>query len=660
VSYSYNQLSQLTSEARTFTGVGSFTLSYAYNLAGAVTSLTDPFGAQVGYSYDAAGRASAVTGSGFAGVSDYLTNVQYRAWGALKSGSYGNSKSVAVTYDNALRPATYEVPGIIKKSYQYYADGSSKFVQDQLTTNSKFDRSYTYDHAGRITTALSGAEARGGGPTDDRPYKESLTYDAMDNLTARTLRHWNRDQNTGPDTFLNNRKVAFGWTYDADGRSLISSAGSRAYNAAGDLYTFDDGTQYKTDQSFDGDGQKAHFLQQYIDEYGQWVTDKSTYFVRSSVLGGTVISEVSGAGGKERTFIHSGGSLLAIQSVDGGVQRVDWRHVDPLGNSLRNTNAAGQLWSGSSEMDPFGADAGTFKPITWPPPSSTGRVVPYGGIPELLSPSGGCVLDGVPTPCEMTTAENSARCPDNDCRPRAHQKWGYDEEKAGTPGYTGEWVNFLTTSFMSFANGVSNFFAPSAFGTAQSQADAQYHSARAAAAGLTASQIVSGDLGRHRANRFLPSLSSLPQNNPQTSEQARKDRDKLLTEALNIAKKLLESHKACSDYLGTLFASAESQLNNARFFYGGHSDDTIAQASPGGPIQWSSITLYDHFYSNSVGGMTTHFDLTGAMARAFVLLHETAHNTGRIFHVPGVKAWSQEELDKNIYELCGFAAGGSW
>jgi hypothetical protein len=33
-SYSYNSLSQLTSETRTFTGVGAFTLSYDYNLAG--------------------------------------------------------------------------------------------------------------------------------------------------------------------------------------------------------------------------------------------------------------------------------------------------------------------------------------------------------------------------------------------------------------------------------------------------------------------------------------------------------------------------------------------------------------------------------------------------------------------------------------------------
>src|SRR5207248_88240 len=42
--YAYNQLSQMTSETRAFASVGSYTLSYDYNLAGELKSLTDPFG----------------------------------------------------------------------------------------------------------------------------------------------------------------------------------------------------------------------------------------------------------------------------------------------------------------------------------------------------------------------------------------------------------------------------------------------------------------------------------------------------------------------------------------------------------------------------------------------------------------------------------------
>src|SRR5205807_9492864 len=48
--YSYNQLSQLMSEKRTFADpsppylIGSYTLSYDYNLAGELKSVSDPFG----------------------------------------------------------------------------------------------------------------------------------------------------------------------------------------------------------------------------------------------------------------------------------------------------------------------------------------------------------------------------------------------------------------------------------------------------------------------------------------------------------------------------------------------------------------------------------------------------------------------------------------
>jgi YD repeat-containing protein len=69
--YSYNQLSQLLSETRTFSdpnnsainGV-SATLSYEYNLAGELKKITDATGMSINYGYDTVGRLNGVTGSG--------------------------------------------------------------------------------------------------------------------------------------------------------------------------------------------------------------------------------------------------------------------------------------------------------------------------------------------------------------------------------------------------------------------------------------------------------------------------------------------------------------------------------------------------------------------------------------------------------------------
>jgi len=81
VTYNYNNLAQLTSETRNFTGVGSYALTYGYNLAGELASITNPWSAQVSYVYDKAGRATAVNGSGYLGVSNYASSLTYRAFG---------------------------------------------------------------------------------------------------------------------------------------------------------------------------------------------------------------------------------------------------------------------------------------------------------------------------------------------------------------------------------------------------------------------------------------------------------------------------------------------------------------------------------------------------------------------------------------------------
>jgi YD repeat-containing protein len=85
--YAYDQLSRMISETRTFNGVGTFTIGYDYNLAGELKKITDATYMTINYGYDNVGRLTAVSGSDnrFAGVSNYASNFQYRAWGGLKA-----------------------------------------------------------------------------------------------------------------------------------------------------------------------------------------------------------------------------------------------------------------------------------------------------------------------------------------------------------------------------------------------------------------------------------------------------------------------------------------------------------------------------------------------------------------------------------------------
>jgi hypothetical protein len=56
-------------------------------------TLTDQFGSQFSYGYDRAGLLQEVKGSSYANVTTYASNVEYRAWGGVKSAAFGNGAS---------------------------------------------------------------------------------------------------------------------------------------------------------------------------------------------------------------------------------------------------------------------------------------------------------------------------------------------------------------------------------------------------------------------------------------------------------------------------------------------------------------------------------------------------------------------------------------
>jgi len=87
----------------------------------------------------------------------------------------------------------------VNQNYSYYNDGRISFVQN--TTDGSFDRSYSYDHAGRLTEAKTGGQARGDGGAS--PYYESFGYDAFSNLNGRESINWGQDTLNDGATYTN-------------------------------------------------------------------------------------------------------------------------------------------------------------------------------------------------------------------------------------------------------------------------------------------------------------------------------------------------------------------------------------------------------------------------------------------------------------------------
>jgi YD repeat-containing protein len=235
VSYTYGAAGWLSSEKRTFSAFashGPYELSYEHTLSGALRKLTDPAGDSVTYGYDSAGQLTGVTGSSFAGVTSYASNIEYRAWGGPKSIKYGDTPTAATTtYDARMRPyeytlnvpATNATPGTsMRERFEYYADGKLKQMTDlddrsvnflgEPPADRRFSRRFTYDNAGRIASA-NGVNASG----NDYylPFRQSYTYDAFDNLTVRSGSYYYEGLTSDIAQYRNNRRQ--GWTYDNSG-----------------------------------------------------------------------------------------------------------------------------------------------------------------------------------------------------------------------------------------------------------------------------------------------------------------------------------------------------------------------------------------------------------------------------------------------------------
>jgi YD repeat-containing protein len=426
VDYQYNALSQLRSETRQFAGlVRSYMLSYTYTLAGQAESVTDWQSKQVNYGYDNAGRLTNVTTpTPYAdNMTTYASNFQYLAWGALKSLSYGNGRVLSRSYDARLHLSGFLLAGqtaqgapeAMKASYEYYADGRIKFVDDKL--DDRFDRAYEYDSTARLTKGLSGVEARlsAGQPMGDEtpgPYSQVYAHDVWGNLTGKTGQHWSREQQFSA-TYVNDRRQ--GWVYDAAGnverddsrygRQFTYDAAGRKTEArehqvrGGGRSTLIE-TNLTLSQGYDGEGQRARREERRVRRVNNGAPQTSvevTYYVRSSVLG-AIIGEVNAQGQRVKGYVYANGQMVVKQR--GGY--LYWQQANPLTGSTRSeaTQGYGYANEESGEVDPLGNDVGRGDPYAVDELTDYGGAYAAGGN-AFDESGGGCEWNGLPLDCGL-------------------------------------------------------------------------------------------------------------------------------------------------------------------------------------------------------------------------------------------------------------------
>jgi RHS repeat-associated protein len=396
----YDALGRLTGSSQV-TDRQTYSMGYAYDLAGNLTSQTYPSGRVVTTSYDSAGRLSQVSGqkTGEANKT-YVNSFSYTSHGAIKDVKLGNDLWEHSSFNTRLQPIEIGLGttqgGIdhLKLNYAYGTTTNNGNVQTQTITipgGQTLSQSYTYDALNR----LKSAEEMNGG---SQSWKQTFIYDRFGSRNFDTA---------------NTTANALGslLTIDQANNRFTSGQGSILYDNAGNLtrdfsgHTFGyDGENHQTsydggatangtDYKYDGDGRRVkkvngtaqattvfvyNAMGQLVAEYDNTTPQGSggTSYLTADNLGTPrVITDASGAVKARHDYLPFGEELQA--GMGGRTQQqgyvgdnvrqgfVGYEHDDETGLDFAQARYYANLQGRFTSADPLLASGRPADPQTW-------------------------------------------------------------------------------------------------------------------------------------------------------------------------------------------------------------------------------------------------------------------------------------------------------
>ncbi len=305
IDYEYNLQGALKKETRLFDELPAYQyeLSYEYNLQNQLRSVTTRRNGAVdtalNFDYDRSGRLATVYGSGYGGGNPfYFTSpsspIKYRAWDATKQITYGNNRTMNVSYNGRLQTAGVEMPGLMSVTYVYNYDGRIAQIDDDWqqpdpyypSLSRRIKARYNYDDVGRVNN------------TDDfyAPFHQHfMLYNGFDNLTYTS-------KGMGPavpiadylTTFVNNRDQSSDMEYDQAGQMTRIKSAQYSFDAVGRPTSQSD---INLSLWYDGDGLQIKHTQ------SNSQASFTRYFLRSSAMGGKVLAELNQNGDKIYNYL---------------------------------------------------------------------------------------------------------------------------------------------------------------------------------------------------------------------------------------------------------------------------------------------------------------------------------------------------------------------
>ncbi|MFY0990976.1 RHS repeat-associated core domain-containing protein [Halomonas sp. C05BenzN] len=330
--FDYHPSGEVKRETRSVDG-DTHTLSYTYDGAGQIETITYPSGRVVTYQRDSAGRVEQVT-TEKDGTSTVLANQIDRApFGPITSQTRGNGLTETRTLDQAYQVDVITVPGILERDYGHTVDANVASIDDLL--QSARNQAFGYDAADRLTAATGGYGALG------------FEYDHNANRTARLSdgqRHSyqvNRSNN---------------WLLEAETQSYQLDAAGNLVQRGQDSFVYDSHHRL-TEATVDGTT-ASYAYNVYHQRTSKTVNGTTTRFFYGP--DGELLAEIDGdSGATLAEYVWLDGTPLAYLA-DGEIYHI---HVDHLGTPQVLTDATGAIaWE--AHYRPFG-DAITSGSLTF-------------------------------------------------------------------------------------------------------------------------------------------------------------------------------------------------------------------------------------------------------------------------------------------------------
>jgi RHS repeat-associated protein len=316
----------------------TYAMSYAYNLAGGLTSMTYPTGRVIKTEYDAAGRMAGVrdqsSGIYYAGAigTDATNRVQYSAHGAVAVMKLGNGLWEHTTFNNRLQPtqiglgtsSTDSSTLGLTNTYGTTANNGNLLSVAYAGGGLSYTQTFGYDDLNRLTTSQEGAS-----------WSQTNKYDRYGNRWIDL-----GGSNQSLDFNTSNRITNSGYVYDAAGNLTSDGVLSYAFDAENKIKTVNGETDV---YRYDGDGNrvKKNFT--------------NGEKVRMVYSGGQLIAEYDLSNGSlKKEYVYGAKGLIATIEPTAGTR---YTTTDHLGTPRVVTSSSAGIVS-RHDYKPFGEELG--------------------------------------------------------------------------------------------------------------------------------------------------------------------------------------------------------------------------------------------------------------------------------------------------------------